>query len=181
MIKWSVLFFALLVLVACNGGFGRKTGDGKHEPDSVELWSQDLLAGKVSPSDNELTFECVKRLSSTDSAERTFYFKCFQKICEKSDGVVGEILGDALCDYWNEFPYEAYSRWRKLPQQDLDLLESNMAFVYYAGTEDCAAAIENNVKQWMAKDNRLNADSAFFHLMEKRVLVYCENYSLSDQ
>jgi hypothetical protein len=172
---------AFICLAACNGGFGGKNAHNHHEPDSVELWGRELLEGKVVPSDNDMTFECVKRLNSSDSAERTFYFRCFQKICETSDGVVGEILGDALCDYWNEYPYEAYSRWKNLQQQDLDLLESNMAFVYYAGTEDCAAAIQNNTNSWLEKESRLKADSAYFNGMKSRILVYCENFSLSDQ
>jgi hypothetical protein len=178
-----LVFFGTLAifLACCSGGFGSKNDNHNHEPDSVELWGRDLLDGRVFPSDNDMTFECVKRMNSTDSTERTFYFRCFQKICETSDGVVGEILGDALCDYWNEHPFEAYSRWKALQQKDLDLLESNMAFVYYAGTEDCAAAIANNVNAWVEKDTRLREDSIYFKAMKERVLLYCENFSLSDQ
>jgi hypothetical protein len=180
--KSLVLFvIAGIGLVSCGGGFGSKKGGNQHEPDSVELWGRDLLEGKVMPADDDLTFECVKRLNSNDSTERTFYFQCFQKICETSDGVVGEILGDALCDYWTEHPFEAYTRWRALEQKDLDLLESNMAFVYYAGTEDCATTIQNNVNAWLEKDTRLKSDSAYFNSMKGRILVYCENFSLSDQ
>lgn len=53
----------------------------------------DFCDGKIYPSDDEITFNLLETLTKKCGELTPLYYKCFEYLCSRSDGALGEIMG----------------------------------------------------------------------------------------
>ena len=59
----------------------------------VREFAQNILKGKIYPSDDEITYDCIDQIFMTNNKDLDFYFKVFREIVKKSDGALAEGIG----------------------------------------------------------------------------------------
>jgi hypothetical protein len=70
-----------------------------------------ILADSIQPSDNQITFSCLDSMSSHKKEVRDFYFPVCQKIIQKADGALAEVIGSYVLYHVSQYPQEFAGRY----------------------------------------------------------------------
>ena len=103
-----------------------------------------ILIDSILPLDNEVTFNCMDSLTSENSDTREFYFPVFNKIVDKSDGALSEIVGQYIMRYVREFPKDFAIRSKSLKEEEF----KNWAF-YVAYEMHFDYETPQKAQEWM--------------------------------
>lgn len=87
-----------------------------------------ILTDSISPLDNQITFECMDSLSADNVNTREFYFPVFNKIVNKSDGALSEVVGQYIMKYVERFPMEFAAKSKSLNDEELKTWASYVAY-----------------------------------------------------
>jgi hypothetical protein len=132
----QILFFVQFILISCEKKATNKkvviekllpkeeTKTFKIEPKidttTIIKYAESILKNEIYPSDNDETFECIKKIFTKDQNDLEFYFKVFRVIIEKSDGALSETIGLEIMNfikYNPDFFIEKYSEFKLEEQQ----------------------------------------------------------------
>jgi hypothetical protein len=86
----------------------------------IKKYAQQILENKISPSDDDETFECMNQLLIENQKDLDFYFNVFRVIVKKSDGALSEVIGQyvmGLLKSKPDFFIEQYSEFKLEEQQ----------------------------------------------------------------
>ncbi|TMM59313.1 hypothetical protein FEE95_07735 [Maribacter algarum] len=158
--KRIVYLVLILSLVSCNSRGTKKT---KYERDSIQVsdenelpkgneeaqvekpklnttaiqkYAQLILENKVSPSDNNETFECLDQLFQENKKDLNFYFEVFRVIVKKSDGALSEVIGQYIVTFLRSYPNYFIERYTDFEFEEKMRFIDFMAYeFYFAGTD----------------------------------------------
>lgn len=69
-------------------------------------YGEDIISGKIKPSDNEQTFALLDSLQSENLITRYFAFQVYKVMAVKSDGALSEAISGYIKDYFFSHPKE---------------------------------------------------------------------------
>jgi len=106
-----ILIFSLFI----SGQICGQTTDtlrSKHHYYDLRTSARLILSDSISPSDNFITFSSMDSITSDQKEVRDFYFPVFQKIVEKTDGALSEVIGSYVLAYVKKYPKEFSDRYK---------------------------------------------------------------------
>jgi hypothetical protein len=97
-----------------------------------QRYGEDIISGKVEPSDNEQTFAWLDSLQSENPHTRNFAFRVYKAMVVKSDGALSEAICGYIKDYFSSHPKEFLDNYKTLDNQEKASTQESIAFEFYA-------------------------------------------------
>ncbi len=160
--KLTYLLTLFLVLVACNSKGIKETKQSVEDPHlpedkiiscdsiSAKVYGQLILEGKIKPSDNKNTINCLSMLLNQDKFDIEFYFNVYRKIAMCSDGALSEIIGSYAKTFFELNPDFCFEKLDNIKPTEKDLFIENIAFEFYASGLD----IESDINEYITSIER---------------------------
>ena len=135
---------------------------------NLRAFGKDICSGKIQPSDDENTFNCLDSISNSEKQTRVFYFSIFKCISKKSDGALSEYIGGVVKDYFENYPLEAMENYLKMEDKEKEDFSFHLSFelalsseeaiqktckTYFGNIEKNNTSLLNNVKYRFLKEN----------------------------
>jgi len=123
-----------------------------------------ILNDSIIPSDNKITFNCMDSLSSKNANTRNYYFPVFLKILDKSDGALGEAIGQYAMTYIEKYPKEFAEKSKSITNEQFK------SWAYHTGYElYFTYATDKKAKRWISSmiKNCSNCDTTQLKRLEE--------------
>ncbi|RYD58626.1 MAG: hypothetical protein EOP56_03305 [Sphingobacteriales bacterium] len=88
--------------------------------------AEGILAGRIEPGDDDMTFKCMDSTMSPNPNTRKFYFKVLGVIISKADGALSEAVSNYLLTIFRTYPADFLSFYRD-SHTPKDVIESFLA------------------------------------------------------
>jgi hypothetical protein len=105
-------------------------------------YGNEIISGKVKPSDNEQTFAWLDSLQSDNPDTRNFAFQVYKAMVVKSDGALSEAISGYIKEYFSSHPKEFLDKYETLDDQEKGSTQESIAFEFYASGTDYAKDLE---------------------------------------
>ena len=128
-------------------------------------YADQILSGKILPTDNERTFEIMDSLEAKSEVDRKYYFKVFLKIVDHADGALGEAVGQYAYSYVEHYPVEFFEHSKTMTKEQFT------KWAEYVGFEIVASSEEDPLADAEAYCNKIK--QAFPAEQLKPVHIYC--------
>jgi len=102
--RLTILF--ILLWVAVGQSYGQTS-----TPMTPRIAARLILVDSLSPSDDSMTFMVMDSIIAARKDIRDYYFPAFQKISEKADGALAEVIGSYVLLYVKQYPKEFSDRY----------------------------------------------------------------------
>ncbi|OLY91482.1 hypothetical protein SAMN05444008_103304 [Cnuella takakiae] len=99
-------------------------------------YGEEIISGKVKPTDNEQTFAWLDSLQSENPNTRNFAFRVYKAMVVKSDGALSEAICGYIKDYFSSHPKEFLDNYKTLDNQEKASTQESIAFEFYASGTD---------------------------------------------
>lgn len=99
-------------------------------------YGEDIISGKIKPSDNEQTFAWLDSLQSENLITRNFAFQVYKVMVVKSDGALSEAISGYIKDYFFSHPKEFLENYETLNSKEKASTLESIAFEFYASGTD---------------------------------------------
>lgn len=99
-------------------------------------FGEEIISGKVEPSDNEQTFAWLDSLQSDNLSTRNFAFRVYKAMVVKSDGALSEAISGYIKDYFSSYPKEFLDNYKTLDNQEKTSTQESIVFEFYASGTD---------------------------------------------
>jgi hypothetical protein len=129
-----------------------------NDSDSIRKFAELILEGKIKPTDNQETYECLNQLITVETdSEKEFYFEVFQKISKHSDGALSEMICGIIKTFFELNPDLCIEKYNEFDSTEKKDFIDYIAFEFYAsGTEfetDICNYIERTEKRIKIKSS----------------------------
>jgi|GEM_PF-2564510 len=118
-----------------------------------QRYGEDIISGKVEPSDNEQTFAWLDSLQSENPNTRNFAFRVYKAMVVKSDGALSEAICGYIKEYFSSHPKEFLGNYKTLNNQEKASTQECIAFEFYAYGTDYQKDLDEYFRSIKARCN----------------------------
>lgn len=139
------------------------------------LYAEQLISGKIKPSDNEETLCWVDSLSSQNQEKRHFAFKIYKSICLRLDGAISEAFSTGIFDHLTKFTFDFLEEYASVDIAIQNKISNDIAFNLYSSD----IKSKRDVNAFFA-DLRGDCKNCKMHLLynlEKNVIPLINKYN----
>jgi len=133
------------------------TSEPERKIDSLKVreYAQYILNGEY-PSDDDVTYDCINQIFSTNGKELDFYFRVFREIVRKSDGALAEGIGMYVMSFIKTKTDYFFKEYQNFKLDEKERIAGFLAFELYYSQNDQ----KSELKKYFSKlSNNLNSES----------------------
>jgi len=119
----------------------------KSDSISSKEYGQLILNGKVKPTDNEATYNCLLELIAENQTDLDFYFSVYRKISENADGALSEMLSGIIKTFFELKPDFCIEKLKSIESKEKDSFLEYIAYEFYASGFD----YETNINEYIER------------------------------
>ncbi|MFC3811140.1 hypothetical protein [Lacihabitans lacunae] len=114
---------------------------------SSKEYGQLILNGKVKPTDNEATYNCLLELIAENQNDLDFYFSVYRKISENADGALSEMICGIIKTFFELNPDFCIEKLKSFELKEKDSFLEYIAYEFYASGIDYETDINEYIER----------------------------------